>query len=86
MILSLSQWVKSLHVTIQTKSNEKHFPMGLFIMLYKVALTFEYLFVILQCNHSNECYRQVPSCTGGTFDHNVLYNQNLNLESVFDSS
>ena len=73
-------------VTIQMKSTEMYFPMGLYIMLYKVTLTFEYLFVILQYNHSNECYRAVPSCTCGTFDHKVLYNQNLNLESVLDSS
>ena len=78
--------MKSLSVTIQMKSTEMYFPMGLFIMLYKVILTFEYLLVILQCNHSNEFYRAVPSCTCGTFDHNVLYNQNLNLESVLDSS
>ena len=33
--------MKSLSVTIQMKAIEQYFPMGLFIMLYKVVLTFE---------------------------------------------
>ena len=34
------QW-KSLSVTIQIKATEQYFPLVLFIMLYKVILTFK---------------------------------------------
>ena len=33
--------MKSLRVTIQMKATEQYFPVVLFIMLYKVVLTFE---------------------------------------------
>ena len=33
--------MKSYDVTIQTKATEQYFPVVLFIMLYKVVLTFE---------------------------------------------
>ena len=33
--------MKSYGVTIQMKATKKHFPVVLFIMLYKVVLTFE---------------------------------------------
>ena len=33
--------MKSLSVTIQMKAAEQYFPVVLFIMLYKVVLTFE---------------------------------------------
>ena len=33
--------MKSQSVTIQTKAIEQYFPVVLFIMLYKVVLTFE---------------------------------------------
>ena len=35
---------------------EKYFPVVLFIMLYKVLLTFESVDEILKCDHSNESY------------------------------
>ena len=38
------------------KSTEQYFPVVLFIMLYKVVLTFESVDEILWCNHSNESY------------------------------
>ena len=41
-------------VTIQMKATEQHFPVVLFIMLYKVVLTFESVDEILWCYHSNE--------------------------------
>ena len=44
------------------KTTEQHIPMGLFIMLYKVVLTFESVDGILKCDHSNESYRAVLSC------------------------
>ena len=35
---------------------EQHFLVVLFIMLYKVVLTFESVDEILKCDHSNESY------------------------------
>ena len=46
--------MKSYGVTIQMKATEQYFPVVLFIMLYKVALTFESVDEILWCYHSNE--------------------------------
>ena len=43
-------------MTIQMKAIEKYFPVVLFIMLYKVVLTFETVDEILKCDHSNESY------------------------------
>ena len=36
------------------KATEQYFPVLLFIMLYKVVLTFESVDEILKCDHSNE--------------------------------
>ena len=38
------------------KATEQYFPVVLFIMLYKVVLTFEFVDEILKCDHSNESY------------------------------
>ena len=43
----MSLWIKSLSVTIQMKATEQHFPVVLFIMLFKVVLTFEFVDEIL---------------------------------------
>ena len=43
-------------MTIQMKATEPYFPLVLFIMLYKVVLTFESVDEILKCYHSNESY------------------------------
>ena len=48
--------MKSLSVTIQMKATEQYFPVVLFIMLYKVFLSFDSVDEILKCNHSNESY------------------------------
>ena len=48
--------MKSYGKTIQTKATEQYFPVVLFIMLYKVVLTFESVDEILWSNHSNESY------------------------------
>ena len=45
------------------KATEQFFPVVLFIMLYKVVLTFESVDEILKCNHSNESYWAVVSCS-----------------------
>ena len=44
------------------KATELYFPVVLFIMLYKVVLTFESADEILKCDHSNKSYWAVPSC------------------------
>ena len=38
------------------KATEQYFPMVLFIMLYKVVLTFASVDEILKCDHLNESY------------------------------
>ena len=48
--------MKSLSVTIQMKATEQYFPVALFIMMYKMILTFESVDEILKCDHSNESY------------------------------
>ena len=53
--------MKSYGVTIQMKATEQYFPVVLFIMLYKVVLTFESVDEILKCDHSNESYWAVLS-------------------------
>ena len=40
-LLKGSLWTESYDVTIQMKATEQYFPVVLFIMLYKVVLTFE---------------------------------------------
>ena len=44
------------------KATEHYFPVMLFIMLYKVVLTFQSVDEILNCDHLNESYRAVLSC------------------------
>ena len=51
-----SLWIKSSSVSIQVKATEQYFPVLLFIILYKVVLTFESVDEILKCDHSNESY------------------------------
>ena len=40
------------------KATEQYFPVMLFIMLYKMVLTFESMDEILKCDHSNEATEQ----------------------------
>ena len=49
----MSLWMKSYGVTIQMKATEQHFPVVLFIMLYKVVLTLKSVDGILWCDRSN---------------------------------
>ena len=37
----MNLWMKSYGVTIQMKATEQYFPMVLFIILYKVVLTYK---------------------------------------------
>ena len=48
--------MKEISLAIQMKAPEQYFLVVLFIMLYKVALTFESVDEILKCDHSNESY------------------------------
>jgi len=45
---------KTLNLTIQGTATEQYPPVVLFIMLYKVVLTFESVDEILKCDHSNK--------------------------------
>ena len=49
-------------VTIQMKAIEQYCHVVLFIILYKVVLTFKSVDKTLVCDHSNESYRAVLSC------------------------
>ena len=51
------------------KATEQYFPVLVFIMLYKVVLTFESVDKILKCERSNESSWTVLSC--GTVYHTV---------------
>ena len=44
------------------KATEQYFPVVLFIMLYKLALTFKSVDEILKCYHLNESFWAVLSC------------------------
>ena len=46
-------------MTIQMKAIEQYFHVVLFIMLYKVVLTFKSVDETLVCDYSNERYRAV---------------------------
>ena len=43
-------------MTIQMKATEQYLHVLLFIMLYKVVVTFQSVDEILVCDHSNENY------------------------------
>ena len=70
----MSLCIKSYGVTIQMKATEQYFSVVLFIMLYKVAPTFESVDEILWCDHSNESYWAVLS--RDTVYYAVLVNSN----------
>ena len=46
----------------EVKATEQYFYMVLFIMLYKVVLTFKSVDETLVCYHSNESYCALLSC------------------------
>jgi len=57
---------------------EQYFPVVLFIMLYKVVLTFETVDEILHCDHLNESYRALLLCSVFI----TLYKASLTFVSV----
>ena len=54
--------MKSYGVTIQLKATEQYFLVVFLIMWYKFVLSFESVYEILWCDHSNESYWAVLSC------------------------
>ena len=48
----MTMWMKSLGMTIPMKATEQYFPVALFILLYKVVLTFESVGETLWCDHT----------------------------------
>ena len=60
-------------LTIQMKATEQYFTVVLFIMLYKMVLTFES--EILKCYHSDESYWAALFC--GTVDNAVQDGSNF---------
>ena len=52
--------MKSLSVTIQMKAIEQYFPVALFIMLYKMVLTFESVDEILKCDQMKATEQYFP--------------------------
>ena len=58
----LSRWIKSWSMTIQMEAIEQYLFVVLFIMLYKVVLTFELMDEIINYNHSNENHWAVLFC------------------------
>ena len=54
--------MKSLSVTIQMKATERQCSVVMFIVLYKVVLTFEPVDEILKCDQATELYFLVILC------------------------
>ena len=78
----LSLWVESFCVTIQMKAIQQYFHVVLFIMLYKVTLTFEFASEWNpMVNHSNKTTRVVLSRTMYT----LCFKWNLGFIMSFDS-
>ena len=62
----------SFSVTIEMNATEQYFPVVLFILLYKMALTFECVEnEIPKWDHLNESYWAALSC--GTVYYYILY-------------
>ena len=58
----MSLWMKSHGVTIQMKASEQYFPVVLFVMLYKVVLTFEYVGEIPCVTIQKRAFIEACSC------------------------
>jgi len=56
VLVTLTLHIKLLCVTIQIKTIEQYFQLALFIVLYKVVLTFKSVDENLVCDHANESY------------------------------
>ena len=76
--------MKFWSLTIKMKATGQYFPVVLFIMLYKVVLTFESVDEILKCDQSNESYWAVLSCR--TVYYAVQGGSDLILQIEYDHS
>ena len=72
--------MKSLSVTIQMKATEQYFPVVLFIMLYKVVLTFDSVDETLKCDLTIQMKVTEQSFLVVLFI--ILYQVVLSFESV----
>ena len=59
------------------KATEQYFPVVLFIMLYKVVLTFESVDEILKCDYSNETSSAV--LLHGTVCFSIIYKMKFGI-------
>ena len=50
---------------------ERYFTVMLFLLLYKMVLTFESVDEILECDHSNKSYRVVLSTLRNVQEHRL---------------
>ena len=55
------------------KATKQFFPVVLFVMLYKVILTFESVDETVWCDHSNESYQAVLSCGSVLVSYFVVF-------------
>jgi len=58
----LSLKMESYVMTIDMKATEQYFPVVLFILLFKIVITFESVDKILKCDHSSESYWAILYC------------------------
>ena len=58
----MNLWQKYSSLTNQMKATEQYFPVGLFIMLYKVVLTFDSVSENLKCDNLNESHCELLAC------------------------
>ena len=59
------------------KATGQYFYVVLFVMMYKVVVTFKFVNETLVCGHSNESYWAVPSCC--TVCYSVADNSNVEI-------
>ena len=65
-----------VYVTTQLKATEQYFPVVLFIMLYKVVLTFESVDEIRWCDCSIESYWANVTSLAVIWQHSVIRTKN----------
>ena len=68
---------------IQMKATDQYFPVVLFIMFYKVVVTFKSVDKILKCDLLNESYQAVISCGIVHILRPLFIFSMLNLHFVF---
>ena len=79
----MTMWMKSLGMTIPMKATEQYFPVALFILLYKVVLTFESVGETLWCDHSNTISTPLLSSTREILFFRCLYDHLTNDVIIF---